>query len=112
MVDGEGLNEKMQEEMNMEQRRNYELSKKLWVEFYQRLNREYLPLKEAKKYIEKAKEYKYWKGKGNTLIGLKSKARKSWKELLKEKIKQMEREKAMGEYFYYSEEEIQEGMNR
>ena len=67
MEDGEELNEKM----NPTQKRNFELSKKLWIEFYQRLDKEYLPPKEAKKYIEKAKEYKYWKGKGNTLIGLK-----------------------------------------
>ena len=59
---------RMHGRMNIFERRNYEFSKKLWIEFYQRLDKEYLPLEEVKKYIEKAKEYKYWKGKGNTWI--------------------------------------------
>ena len=58
---------KMQErlkKMNPEQRYNYELSKKLWVEFYRRMNKEYLSPDEIQKYLEKEKEYKYWKGNG------------------------------------------------
>ena len=104
---------KMQErlkKMNPTQRYNYEMSKKIWVEFYRRMNKEYLSSDEIQKYIDKSKEYKYWKGNGKMLV--EKKKVKKWKELLREKLKQMEREKAMGDYFYFTEEEIEEGMNK